>query len=301
MANQKLSANLQIRLRGFEQADTRSQLEGWLDPGKYVVLEYRQDYPDQDTDYALLLVPALGAGDTWICSRWKDQYFADINEFDAVTGERLDFVGTELAVAESQLVELLPQFAGFTYDRDEARYPNPLPGVSLPLAPPQHNNCCTFAEALLVEAWANTYPNFQWSRDLHAQMMILSSDDFYSPVTAAIDSGMAVRVTDVDIAPQPWTLIQGWRHQWRGGHTFIIVDHDADSDRVLTLESNSGYKLDGCGFRAIGNLRDMPQNSPPENWWDIDGLWTWERIRATYLHRQLASLKVKERSWSGLD
>lgn len=65
-------AQFNIRLRGFAKADTQSQIEGYLEPGKYIVKEFRENYPDSDSDYALLLVPALGAGDTWICTRWKE-------------------------------------------------------------------------------------------------------------------------------------------------------------------------------------------------------------------------------------
>jgi hypothetical protein len=128
-------------------------------------------------------------------------------------------------------------------------------------------------------------------------MMILSNDDFFSPVTAVIEKKMAVAVLSPDTPPHPWTLIQGWRRQWRDGHTFLIVDHHTQTDRVLTLESNSAYKLNGVGFRGIGNLRDM-ETQPPENWWEIEDLWTWDRICWTYRYRQQANLKVKDRKWS---
>lgn len=55
------------------------------------------------------------------------------------------------------------------------------------------------------------------------------------------------------------------------GHTFLIVDHHGPTDRVLTLESNSYYKLNGVGFRVIGYLQDM-EVQPPANWWDIGDL-----------------------------
>jgi hypothetical protein len=130
-------------------------------------------------------------------------------------------------------------------------------------------------------------------------MMILSNDDFFSPVTAAIESNMAVAVPEPDTPPHPWTVIQGWRRQWRSGHTFIIVDHHEQTDRVLTLESNRAYKLNGVGIRAIGNIRDIG-GLPPEAWWEREDLWTWERMRSTYRYRQQAWLKVKDRTWSGL-
>lgn len=299
MTTQNLVAQIHIRLRGYEQPDTRSQLEGSLEPGKYLVKEYRPNFPNPDTDYALVLAPALGAGDTWICSRWKDHHYAQITETVPMRTERMTFDNDTFAVPEETLVSLLPQFADFTYDLDEARYPYPLPGVRVPQAPPKYNNCCTFVEALLVGAWANVRSGFQWSPARHAQMMIFSSDDYYSPVTAVVESEMGIAVADPDTPPHPWTVIQGWRRQWRNGHTFIIVDHHEPTDRVLTLESNSAYKLNGVGFRGIGNLRDT-NGRPPSNWWEQTDLWTWQRIQATYQYRQQASLKVKNRRWSGM-
>jgi hypothetical protein len=289
------TATLHVRLRGFVEPDTSSQQEGFLDPGRYPVLEYKEGYPDERSDYALLLAPALGAGDTWVCTRWKGRRYADVVKEPAPPTERRLFDDDPDAVPESALVDLLPRFHEFTYDEDKAYYPFELPGVQVPRAPPTSNNCCTFVEALLVRAWADTHDDFNWSIEQHRQMMIYSGDDYFSPVTAAVDAGMAV-APDSDEAPHPWTLVQGWRHRWRGGHAFIVVDHHPDTDRVLTLESNSAYRLDGPGFRMIGNLRDVPD--PPEAWWTDEDLWTWERIRATYRYRGAARLKVAARSWS---
>jgi len=224
----------------------------------------------------------------------------DIVEVPKLEAERRFFETEDLAVPEAALIHRLKAFENFTYDLDEARYPYKLPGVHLPQAPPRYNNCCTFVEALLVRAWADEYKRrFRWSSHRHGQMMIFSNDDFFSPVTAVVEGKMAIAVQDPDTPPHPWTLIQGWRRQWRGGHTFLIVDHHAPTDRVLTLESNSSYNLTGVGFRTIGNLRGM-EIQPPENWWKIEDLWTWERVCSTYRYRQQALLKVKDRTWSGL-
>ncbi len=291
-------AQTSIRLRGFAEPDTSSQVEGRLDPGKYVVLDYKANYPNEDTDYALLDVPVLGAGDTWTCSRWKGHRYAEIFEINESDIYRAAFEQDEMTISEDALTDLLPLFAPFTYTPDRARYPFELNGFRVPLAPPEQNNCCTFVEALLVKAWQGNHGDFVWDPERHAQMMIFSNDDFYSPVTASVESGMAVGVDDPDQAPAPWTLIQGWRRQWRGGHTFIIVDHDQASDRILTLESNSAYKLNGVGFRELGNLRDADLK-PPQNWRELEDLWTWRDVQATYLYRRQARLKVKSRNWSG--
>lgn len=297
----KRIATLKIRLPGFIEPDTGSQREGFLEPGRYVVDEYRERHPDEDTDYALVQAPLLGASDTWICTRWKDQRYAEIEDASEPRIERLDFGDDADAVPEAALIELLPRFHDFSYDLDEARYPYELPGVRVPLAPPGFNNCCTFVEALLVRAWADTHEGFEWSPGRHRQMMIISSDDFFSPVTASVESGMAAPVSDPDLPPHPWTIVQGWRREWRGGHTFLIVDHDPETDRILTLESNrfQSYGLDGVGFRMIGNLRDLEDPAPPESWWEQEDLWTWEKLCSTYRFRRLAWLKVTDRSWAG--
>ncbi|MDJ0911736.1 MAG: hypothetical protein QNI99_21290 [Woeseiaceae bacterium] len=289
-----------IRLKGFEQPDTRSQFEGWLEPGRYLVEEYRQDHPDGRTDYARLQAPTLGAGDTWICTRWGEQVYATIEDREQPATVREGFDADDGSILESALLERLSAFHPFRYERDNARYPYPIDGVSLPMAPPNTNNCCTFVEALLAKAWADEHTDFEWNAHRHRQMMITSSDDFFSPVTAAVESGMAVAVADPDSKPHPWTIVQGWRHQWRGGHTFLIVDHHEPSDSVLTLESNSAFKLDGVGFRGIGNLEDVG-GSPPDDWWTVDTVWTWDRICSTYRFRQQARLRVRDRSWSGME
>ncbi len=293
------TAVIPTRLKGFEKPDTRSQFEGHLVPGRYVVEEYRENFPDDTTDFARIQAPTLGAGDTWICTRWKDQHYVSIEDFARPPPVRHTFEEGPNAVPEATLLEHLNAFTDFTYDLDDARYPYPLTGVNVPQAPPTTNNCCTFVEALLVRAWADTHPDFVWNAERHRQMMIMSSDDFFSPVTAAVESGMAQPVPDPDVPPHPWTIIQGWRHQWRSGHTFLIVDHHPDTDRVLTLEANSAFKLDGVGFRGIGNLSEAG-GAPPAEWCNKSALWPWQRICSTYRFRQQGWLRVTQRSWSGV-
>jgi hypothetical protein len=292
-------ARLPIRLRGFVLPDTTSQFEGYVEPGDYHVLEEK---PGTDSDYARLEVPTLGANDTWICTRWRTQKYAEILDVPAPpAAKRLSFQDEPLAVSEDRLVALLADFQDFRYDYDDGRYPWPLPGVKLPLAPPKTNNCCTFVEALTVKAFSEAHgAAFEWDARRHRQMMISSNEDYFSPVSAAVESGMAVAVLSHDAPPHPWTLIQGWRQQWRGGHTFLIVDHHAATDKVLILESNSAYGLDGVGYREIGTLRDKGIK-PPAQWWTLPKVWTWRQVCSTYRFHEQAWLKVKDRKLSGLE
>jgi hypothetical protein len=288
-------AKLPNRLKGFEKADTGSQFEGWVAPGTYVVLEERSG---GETDYARLLVPALGAGDTWICTRWKNQVYARPEDVLQVAAPpALELSEEDRPVPESRLRAVAGRFSAFHYDFDDAFYPFRLRGVNVPQAGPKTNNCCTFVEALLVGAWQDEYDDFAWSPEQHRQMMIMSRDDFFSPVTAAVEAGLAVAAHE-DSAPRPWTLVQGWREQWNKGHTFVIVAHHPPTDRVLTIESNSGYRMNGVGWRMVGNLRDHA--APPASWWENDKLWTWQRVRAVYRFRRCAWLEVTDLEWGAL-
>ncbi|WNZ60899.1 hypothetical protein QEG98_34015 [Myxococcus sp. MxC21-1] len=68
-----------------------------------------------------------------------------------------------------------------------------------------------------------------------------------------------------------------------------------ETDKVLVLESNAGFGLDGVGYRGLGNLRDVGLQ-PPADWWTWSEVWTWRRICSTYPFRRQAWLKVKART-----
>ena len=287
-------ARITTTLKGFEQASTKSEFEGWVEPGKYLIKEVRKDYPNVNTDYVSIEIPSFGDGDTWICTRWKDRNYAFIEKGKTRKADALDFGTDALSIDEAALTGLLPEFYDFTYDFDRARYPFPIEGFNAPMAPPATNNCCTFVEAIVAKAWENA-TELEWDKESHRQMMIMSRDDYFSPITCLVNRHIAESVPDDDQSPHPWTVIQGWRKQWTSGHTFIIVDHHEETDRVMTLESNSAYKLNGVGFRMMGNVKDIVK--PPAKWWENEDLWTWERIKSVYRYRQQCILKIKNREW----
>lgn len=314
------------RLKCFAKADTRSESKGFVSAGNYKLSDFKKDFPNNETDYAQIETP--NKGKVWICVRWQDNSYAELkdypqpqdsaaeasngnlnlaeiastlNQSTGTTSEPptvSDLTDDTSAVNESAITDLLVQFDEYGYDLKEPAYPYQLEGIKVPQSPPNpaQNNCCTFVEAILVKAWQDSIPSFEWNNFRHGQMMIYSADDFFSPITAAIESGMVDKIENVDDAPQPWTIIQGWKTQWTGGHTFLIIDHNKETDAVLTLESNKGFGLDGVGFRKIGMARDL-NNQPPANWWEIPGLQTWEQMKNLYKFRQMATLKVKNQTW----
>ena len=195
---------------------------------------------------------------------------------------------------EQALVAQLAKHAPYTYTTTNARYPSTL-GLPLKLAPPHQNNCCTFVEALLVEGFRNGGKTVNWTMDRHAQSMI-NTPDLYGPVTAWVDLGLAT-VKDEKQVPEPWTLVQGWvsASAVKGGHTFLILD--VHGDKVLTLESNNYYNLDGPGFRTVGPLQNFVDQHPGSRWWQRPGVPTWTELRQRYKDMKVAKLHVGDIGW----
>ena len=292
-----LRVRLPKPLRGFRDADTSSELEGRLQAGTYAVLERRTGEAGGDADYARVSAPAMPGGDTWICTRWRSESYGELFEFTPRPAPAAsDWSADDLSVPESELIDTLEAFHGYSYTSKNARYPFALDGVSLKQAPPGQNNCCTFVEALVVRTWQNVH-GIPWDSHLHNLMMIIS-DDLFGPITAIEKAGMGVRVPDPDAPPQPWTAIQGWTEGNGSGHAFFILDYDEATDRVLTLESNKGYGLNGVGFRMLGNIEAQPNARPPAAWPSIGSMPTWEQICSRYVSRACATLKVTDIGWA---
>ncbi len=108
---------------------------------------------------------------------------------------------------------------------------------------------------------------------------------------------MGSPVADLDALPEPWTLVQGWRAGFKGGHTFLVLDSDERTGHILTLEANSAYNLNGVGFRHLGNISEFPDMHPGERWWADSGLWTWKQFRKSYPNMKMAELYVYDMSW----
>ncbi len=286
---------LKRRLPLFQDADTSGPIAARAPMGRYDVIERKVDHPSRETDYVKL---AFGGQQLWACSRWKHNHYAEFEE--QAPPEPAPLVtppGTQ--IPEWALVRLLPRFTAFTYSLKRPRYPYEIPGVRVRTTGKKAINCCTFAEALLVRAFEDELDQaFHWGPVRHAQMMIFDAGDRFSPITAAVEANMGAAVDDEDRAPEPWTLVQGWRgHEIsRGGHTFIVLDVEgkgADA-RILTLEANKAYQINGVGYRGLGNIERYRSRglSPGAGWWDAAGIPSWGQLAETYPLRRSAKLHV---------
>jgi hypothetical protein len=229
-------------------------------------------------------------------------------------------------VREADITGLLGNFAGYGYDLNDPRYPYKLwdrfPDKLLATPDAKRNNCSTFTEALLVKAWQNALgPEWKdgagnivtWDGKKHMDWMVRANmpDKRFSPIDVAVDSGMASEPLVVErnrkdhehILPSPWSFVQGFRHpeshnDWERGHNFIIVDMHRETGRVLTLESNNTYRMNGPGFRMLGNIDQFDNYAPPKEWWKDEELWTWNDIKNAYPFLKIARLHVSDTQWA---
>lgn len=76
------------------------------------------------------------------------------------------------------------------------------------------------------------------------------------------------------------------------GHSFLILDCDVPTRRLLTLESNSGEGLNGVGFGGIGNLR----TTNAADWINRAASNTWERRVTSASEWYVAKLAIDHAS-----
>lgn len=191
-------------------------------------------------------------------------------------------------ILREALLEQLALYRGWVYG--SPRYPSALPGVRLPLAPPNHVDCCSFVEGLVIGAAVRAGLDPGWGLAEHNRAMVLTPRDRFGPVEVLIDAGLAWPLA-LDDVPPAWTVCQGWRRDG-GGHTFLIAE--TAGQRVLLLEANRGYMLNGPGWRAIAPLGEAreDQDGLPPKWWQDPLAWTWAMVRDLYPELAVCALRV---------
>ena len=186
-------------------------------------------------------------------------------------------------IQRGALADQLAKYEGWTYSLNDPRYPTALPGVRLPMAPPNQTNCSAFVEGLVVGA-----AKVPWSLDAHRRAMIYDLAMRFGPVEALVDASLADQ-GDPRGVPEAWSVCQGWRGP--RGHTFIIAA--VHEEAVAILEANRGWGLNGVGYRGHGAVL-------PEFWWREPRRWTWARVKDTYPELAVGALRLEPRALADL-
>lgn len=166
------------------------------------------------------------------------------------------------------VADLLPQMAKQKYQLSKAQCPSNPPGVSLQRIGDETTNCVLFTSWIISKAFSGVrFVGDQWS-----QWMVSSSPPAVNPPTPGYGPRVCMQWSIATTAPGDgvW-LVQYFTKT--GGHSMLVVDYDQDTDKMLTLEANSSYGLDGVGWADIGNVRDVP--NPGLDWPSkVDQTWS---------------------------
>ena len=182
------------------------------------------------------------------------------------------------------VVDLLPQLIPQRYSLHDAQCPSNPPGISLKNIGDETTNCCTMTAWLLGWAFAGvSFSSEQWKL-----WMVSTTDRGNVPVVPNWGPKVAIQWGAGTTAPgQAPCLIQYFTES--GGHSLIVVDYDEETDKILTLESNSAGKLDGCGWYQIGNLRDVFNPGPD---WKSKVTQTWTSRFGSKVAVHIARLEI---------
>tara|TARA_R110002012_G_scaffold229654_1_gene402306 strand:- start:759 stop:1604 length:846 start_codon:yes stop_codon:yes gene_type:complete len=163
------------------------------------------------------------------------------------------------SIEMKDIVALFPQVEKQTYDLTGGQTPVQPNGVRLSssVVGDETINCTQFTTFLVSQAFKTRWSTDQWARwqNTGRQQKTLDVPN-YGP-RVALQWGVAT--TSPGEGP---LLIQYFTAT--GGHSLIVLAHDPETDKILTLESNSYYDIDGVGWGGIGNLRDVP--NPGADW-----------------------------------
>lgn len=150
------------------------------------------------------------------------------------------------------VADLFPQMMPQQYRLHDAQCPSNPPGVKLKNIGDEWTNCVQFTSWLL----AYSFRGVQFSGDQWSRWMVGGSLQGTPPIVPNWGPKVILEWGCGTTAPTRGAyLIQYFTST--GGHSLIVVDRDPATDKILTLESNSGFGLNGAGWGEIGNLRDV--------------------------------------------
>lgn len=170
--------------------------------------------------------------------------------------------GQKTAATMQDFADLFPKILDQEYLLIDAQTPEKPRGIRLrsDLIGYDTINCTQFTTWIVSTVFNTTWSSDQWARwqNTGRQRKTLQVPN-YGP-RVALDWKIATTSPGDGMH-----LIQYFTKT--GGHSMLVVDHDPETDKILTLEANSFYGLDGVGWAQIGNLRDVPNPGP--NWKDF--------------------------------
>jgi hypothetical protein len=193
-----------------------------------------------------------------------------------------------LPVDFQTVADLFPQMMPQKYRLHDAQCPSNPPGITLKNIGDEWTNCVQFTAWLLSYSFSGVrFSGAQWKL-----WMVSIPDQGNVPIVPNWGPKVALEWGVATTAPERGAyLIQYFTST--GGHSLIVVDRDPETDKILTLESNSAFGLDGAGWGEIGNLRDVLN---PGLSWREKVTQTWESRFGSKIAVHMARLEIKSAS-----
>ena len=196
-------------------------------------------------------------------------------------------------------VPLLGPASKATYSLSSPQIPKAPPGVdflSSKYIGTETTNCSMFTAYLLGCGFGVPFALEQWKEWQLSRGAEKSLYNGYGPKVVS-DWGVGELCAPGTIPKDGVYLIQSFT-TWPKGHSWIVLDYDEESDKILTLESNTaGSGLNGVGFGGLGPIRSTNANR-----WIHKTNMTWRNRTANYTEVHMAKLAIDHQSvrdWIG--
>ena len=161
---------------------------------------------------------------------------------------------------------LLKNFTKQSYRLSKAQCPTNPPGMQLQRIGLEWTNCVLFTSWIL----ANSFGGVQFTKTQWKKWMVSGDYEGSPPVVPNWGPRVALEWGVATQAPTrgPW-LVQYFTKT--GGHSLIVVQHDPETDKILTLEAVAAH--DGVGWFQIGHVSEI--ENPGSKWTDkVTQTWT---------------------------
>lgn len=188
-------------------------------------------------------------------------------------------------------VPLLGPAMAATYALSGGQMPTLPPGLRLnsKYVGDDTTNCVMFTGYLLGNGFGGPFKGDQWSR-----WALTKPEDYdyrgYGPGVCA-EWGVGEMMPKGAVPKDGVYLLQTIRG-WPSGHSWMVLDYDEETGKILTLESNtSGTGLNGVGFWNLGPIRSTNASN-----WKQRVHTTWEERIASSTEISMCKLAINHQS-----
>ena len=193
----------------------------------------------------------------------------------------------------SDFLPLLGPAMGAVYQLSGAQMPEFPPGVtflSSKYLGGATTNCSMFTAYLCGNGFGGPFTLDEWNEWQVAKGANPGAYYGYGPAVVKM-WGVGEIMPSGSVPKNGVYLIQSFT-SWPKGHSWLVLDYDEATGKILTLESNtSGTGLNGVGFGSLGPIRSTNAHD-----WKNRVTMTWESRTRSYSQVHMARLAIDHQS-----